>query len=92
MNRTVRLQIYGRVQGVWYRAWAKEKARGLGLSGWARNCDDGTVEVVISGEAEPVGQMIAKCQDGPTHAKVDGVEVSDYADAVSVGFETLPSV
>ncbi len=92
MNRAVHLEVHGRVQGVWYRAWAVENARALGLSGWVRNRTDGTVEVVLSGESEQVGKMIAQCYDGPTHAKVSGMNIEDYDDAVAVGFSSLPTV
>ena len=91
MNRTVHLEVHGRVQGVWYRVWAVEQARALGLSGWIRNCRGGTVEAVLSGDPDNVGQMIAKCYDGSTHAKVSGVIIEDYNDAVPVGFNALPT-
>ena len=42
--KSVRAVISGRVQGVWYRAWTEKEATERGLSGWVRNCSDGTVE------------------------------------------------
>lgn len=46
------LMIHGRVQGVWYRAWAVETARQLGLAGWVRNRSNGCVEALVEGEAD----------------------------------------
>ena len=47
--KIVRVVVFGKVQGVWYRAWTAEQARNRGLSGWVRNRCDGSVEAVFSG-------------------------------------------
>jgi acylphosphatase len=44
------VRVTGRVQGVFYRAWAQGQARELGVSGWIRNCPDGSVEAHLGGE------------------------------------------
>ncbi|MTI16411.1 acylphosphatase [Rhodobacteraceae bacterium RKSG542] len=72
--QSLHISISGRVQGVGYRAWFLEKARGLGLSGWVKNCDDGRVEAVISGPYDKVEALILAAHQGPTFARVDGVE------------------
>ena len=72
----VRLKIYGQVQGVFFRMSAKHEADKLGLVGWARNNDDGSVEILASGEKKKLKEFIAWCKDGPEMAKVDRIEDS----------------
>ncbi|NIA10240.1 MAG: acylphosphatase [Nitrospiraceae bacterium] len=67
--------ISGKVQGVWFRASAKEKAEQLMLSGWARNLPDGRVEAVFEGGDKAVDEMVKWCHRGPPLARVDNVEV-----------------
>ncbi len=87
-----RLRITGRVQGVGYRAWAVETAKGLGLSGWARNRIDGGVEALVVGEAAAVDAFIRRAHDGPMMAKVDGVEATPAEGIVATGFTQKPTV
>ena len=70
-----RLRIHGLVQGVFYRASARQQAQTLGLSGFVRNCDDGSVEVVAEGEDAAVEKLIAWCRIGPRDARVTDVEI-----------------
>ena len=79
--RTVSVIIRGRVQGVSYRAWTKDKADGLGLSGWVRNRPDRSVEALFSGPAETVERMLGLCRKGPLLARVDDVAVTEGAEA-----------
>jgi len=67
--------ISGKVQGVWFRANTKEKARQLNIKGWVRNLPDGRVEAVFQGEKEMVEEMIKWCYKGPPLAEVENVEV-----------------
>ncbi len=69
------LKIQGRVQGVFYRQSTKETAVRLGLTGWARNCPDGTVAAVFEGERQAVDEAIAWCRQGPPAAHVTEVTV-----------------
>lgn len=71
---TVRLQIYGRVQGVFFRRTAKVEADKLGLTGWTRNEDDGSVEILAVGDKKSLKEFIKWCKDGPEMAKVDRIE------------------
>lgn len=79
-----RLVIRGRVQGVGYRAFVAEEAERIGLRGWVRNRQDGTVEALVGGEADGVAAMVAACRRGPRRAVVTEVEV------LSADGETLP--
>jgi acylphosphatase len=87
-----RLTITGRVQGVGYRDWAIATGRGLGLAGWVRNRTDGSVEALIVGDDEAVGEMINACRRGPTIARVDAVDVEPVdLDVLPQGFTQLPT-
>jgi len=85
MRRT-RVVVTGRVQGVFFRASCAERARALGLSGWVRNDAAGRVEAVFEGPEELVAAMIRWCHEGPPHAHVETVEVSEEAPAGEAGF------
>lgn len=69
------LKIRGRVQGVCYRACARDRAIELGVFGWVRNCQDGSVEAVAEGSADSVEDFIRWCQRGPRAAEVAEVQV-----------------
>lgn len=75
----VRLIIEGRVQGVWFRESTRRQAAALGLTGWARNRPEGTVEVVSEGPEEQVRKLVAWCHQGPPAAKVTRVRDSPEA-------------
>ena len=72
--RTIKIFISGTVQGVFFRTFLKEKADELGLKGFARNLDDGRVEVVVEGRDENVNEMVRLCKQGPAHSDVKNVE------------------
>jgi acylphosphatase len=79
-----RFLVAGAVQGVGYRWYAARHARGLGLSGFARNLDDGRVEVVAAGEDEALAGLEARLRAGPAHARVDTVEREDDVSGLQV--------
>ena len=72
-----RLVVRGRVQGVGYRDAMIGAARRLGIAGWVRNCNDGTVEAFVQGEADAVAEAIGWCRRGPPAARVTAVDASD---------------
>jgi acylphosphatase len=81
-----RVVIRGRVQGVFFRAETRDRARSLGLRGWVRNVPDGTVEAVFEGERERIESLLVWCRRGPALADVDDVEVQWEPPAGEVGF------
>jgi len=81
-----RVRIAGRVQGVFFRAWTQEKARDLGVSGWVRNCSDGSVEAHLEGEESALETLIAQVRNGPPAAQVEQVTVEDAEEEGREGF------
>ena len=77
MKTNAYVKIHGKVQGVWFRASAKQKAEQLGLTGWVRNTNDGCVEAVFEGEEKQVQDMIQWCYQGPPLSKVKNVEIKN---------------
>ncbi len=69
------LRIYGRVQGVFFRANMRSVAERLGVKGWVRNVPDGSVEAVLEGPRDKVEEVIRWAHRGPPLARVDRVEV-----------------
>ena len=70
-------RVAGRVQGVFYRGAAAQRARELGVSGYARNLPDGRVEVLACGESHAVESFIEWLWIGSSASKVTAVQVSD---------------
>lgn len=68
--------VYGRVQGVSYRYWALKTARALGVTGFVKNLEDGTVKVVVSGTSTQQAEFLQACKKGPPLAKVHDVRVN----------------
>jgi acylphosphatase len=73
--KQVQLTVRGRVQGVFFRASAQREARRLGVTGFARNRPDGTVEIVAEGDEEVIRDFIGWANKGPSAARVDNVDV-----------------
>lgn len=82
----MRVIISGRVQGVFFRASAREEAERRGLAGWVRNLRDGRVEAVFEGEDKAVDEMVDWCRKGPPSAAVTGVELFVEKPTGEVGF------
>lgn len=74
---TVHLLIKGKVQGVFYRASAKDVAEQLKLTGWIRNTVDGDVEAVACGDEDRIKEFIEWCNKGPRKAEVYKVVVTE---------------
>ena len=89
--KTIRIRIYGRVQGVFFRAWTRREARALKLDGWVRNRADGGVEAVFSGDEAAVDAMLQKCRRGPREARVERIELAEISDIPAPGFAQIPT-
>lgn len=83
----VRVRVRGRVQGVFFRAAARERAESLGVAGWIRNAGDGSVEAVFEGADEQVESLLAWCRRGPAGARVEEVEALREEPAGEAGFQ-----
>jgi acylphosphatase len=81
-----RFVVSGRVQGVGYRAFAQYAARGAGVTGWARNLDDGNVEVHANGTRSHLDDFEARLRQGPRWGEVRSVAVTEAAVSDTVGF------
>lgn len=88
-DRTAALvRISGRVQGVSFRVWTRARAEQLGLVGWVRNEDDGSVKALIAGPQTGVSAMLKEFWKGPPGALVVAVEVEVASpEAMPSGFQ-----
>ena len=84
-----RIRIYGKVQGVWFRASTKQKADELGLEGIVKNEADGSVYVEVRGEEASLQQFIDWCSEGPDLAIVKEVRTEEMERKNFLGFEIL---
>ena len=75
MKKRVHVFVSGRVQGVFFRANARHFAKELGLTGWAKNLDDGRVELVAEGEEKPLREWVKLVKCGPITSKVEKAEI-----------------
>lgn len=74
-ERRLHARIYGLVQGVGFRHFVWKRAQALGITGWVRNCRDGSVEVVAEGPEEALQQLLEYLRRGPLGSRVDKVDV-----------------
>jgi acylphosphatase len=72
-----RVVVRGRVQGVFFRDTARQRARAHGVSGWISNRPDGAVEAVLEGEPEAVDRVLRFLETGPPRARVEQLDVRD---------------
>lgn len=81
--------ISGRVQGVFYRGTAAQRARELGVRGYARNLPDGRVEVLACGDDEAVQTFVSWLWTGSSASKVIAVEITEALEhSAPPGFQT----
>ena len=77
--KTIRLTIKGKVQGVFYRATAKDVADLTGVKGWVRNLPDKNVEIIATAPEDTLQKFINWCKQGPPKAKVEDVIVEELS-------------
>ncbi len=77
----IHIRVFGRVQGVGFRAWTRRKALSLELSGWVRNRIDGSVEIMAEGPDEAIRLFLTDCRKGSSFSRVDRVEPVYIPDA-----------
>lgn len=82
-NISLHALVSGRVQGVWFRQATREKAEGLGITGWVRNLNDGRVEVMAVGGENALRQLEAWLGQGPELANVAEVK-SEFSSETAV--------
>lgn len=81
------IKVHGRVQGVFFRASTRDKARELGLTGFVRNEKDGSVYIEVSGEVKILEEFLAWCKLGPKNAVVEDLKFSKAPDQKFPSFE-----
>ena len=82
-----RVVARGRVQGVFFRDSTRREAQSAGVAGWVRNRPDGAVEAVFEGDEGAVGRMVEFVRNGPGHAEVDDLEISEEEPEGLSGFD-----
>lgn len=70
------IRVKGRVQGVAFRAYARDRALKLGLAGYARNMPDGSVLMEVEGPPEKLSDFYSWCRKGPPWAHVDHIDLT----------------
>jgi acylphosphatase len=85
--KRVLIRISGKVQGVFFRASAKDEADRLGIAGIVRNEADGSVFVDAEGSEEPLQHFVVWCRNGPTHARVMTIVTEEATPKGYVGFK-----
>jgi len=77
VKKAVRLYIKGTVQGLFFRQFIKDNAERNDVKGFARNLEDGRVEVFAEGDNNNVEKMIELCKIGPKHSQIENVEIKE---------------
>ena len=75
MEQSIILTIHGKVQGVGFRYFVKQKADSLGIKGFVKNLLNGSVQVEADGEPEMLQLFIQLCEAGPSHAWIQKIDI-----------------
>ena len=87
--RTVHIKISGKVQGVFFRASAKEIADKLKITGWVKNTLEGDVEIVAEGSSESIEEFLEWCKKGPPKAFVSHLNFTETESAKLKNFRII---
>jgi acylphosphatase len=87
--KTMRIIISGKVQGVYYRQSTREKSMQLGISGIVKNLTNGSVELIASGTADQLNNLIEWCKQGPPKAVVSSIEFEELPYQTFDGFKII---
>jgi acylphosphatase len=77
MLKSVKINVYGKVQGVGFRYSTLQKANELGITGFVKNRSDGSVYIEADGEPETIDKFVIWCKQGPSWSRVDDIKVVD---------------
>jgi len=84
------ISIYGEVRNIGFRTWAKDIAVKLDLLGWVRKASDGSIEIHIQGEEDPITKFLSSCWDGQKMAYIDDVLVTESSsDSTLIKFKVF---
>lgn len=86
-TNSLKINVYGRVQGVNYRNSAHNKAQSLGISGFAKNMPDGSVYIEAEGSADALDAFIEWCSHGPPMASVSKITTEQTSTSGHEGFQ-----
>ena len=86
---TVHVLIKGRVQGVYFRASAKDVADEVGVTGWVKNTEEGDVEIMATGTSEQIKKLVDWCKIGPRRAAVTDVSVTEKEETFFKNFDVI---
>ena len=87
--KTIRLTVKGKVQGVYFRAYAKNKASELGITGWVKNLPDENVEIEATATDDLLQQFINWCREGPSRAIVNDLIIEELPYEPFIDFRIL---
>lgn len=86
---TIHLIVSGKVQGVFFRASAKDVADEIGVTGWVKNAEDGNVEAMAQGTEQQLQKFIDWCKKGPPKAIVTDVKIAPAGDELFEKFSVV---
>jgi acylphosphatase len=77
MKKAIHVKVSGLVQGVFFRKHTQNTAVKLGVNGWVRNSDDGSVEIEAEGDAKALDEFLKWCNKGPDRASVTELVIKE---------------